>query len=259
MSESKNELVALVTGGAAGLGREICRQLAARECQVAIADQDTAGAQQTLHLCAASKAIVVKVDLGEANGPTQMVVQTVERFGRLDVLINCAAFATAESFIEMTAEGWEKTLLVNVRGIALAMSAAAKVMISAKRGRIINVTSPASRMALPNYAAYAASKAAVDSLTRSAAVALAPHQIQVNSVVPGMMNTDMQIRTEELFAKLEGQTDIQKFLDSRTARIPLGYRTTVEEVAGSIVWLALDAPAYIVAERLNISGGLDKD
>jgi NAD(P)-dependent dehydrogenase (short-subunit alcohol dehydrogenase family) len=132
-------------------------------------------------------------------------------------------------------------------------------MKAAGGGRIVNVTSPAARMALPNYAAYAASKAAVDSITRTAAVALAPFGVQVNSVAPGMMDTEMQRSTEAAMARLEGRRDIDAFVAERTARIPLGRRAEIAEVAGAVVWLALDAPAYMIAERLNMSGGLDKD
>ncbi|MBL8837099.1 MAG: SDR family oxidoreductase, partial [Alphaproteobacteria bacterium] len=98
-----------------------------------------------------------------------------------------------------------------------------------------------------------------DSLTRSGAAALAPHGVLVNSVAPGMMDTPMQRTTEALFAKLEGRSDGERFLDERTRRIPLGRRTDCETVAGAVVWLAVDAPDYITAERLNVSGGLDKD
>jgi NAD(P)-dependent dehydrogenase (short-subunit alcohol dehydrogenase family) len=203
--------------------------------------------------------LFVPVDVGSADGPQTMVRRTVEHFGRLDVLINCAAHAPVESFLAMTAESWERTLNVNVRGIALAMAEAGAQMKKQKGGRIINISSPASRMALPNYAAYAASKAAVDSITRAAAVALAPYDIQVNGVAPGMMDTPLQLRTEEIFAELEGCPDIETFRTQRTARIPAGRRTDCSEVAQAIVWLATEAPSYIVAERLNISGGLDRD
>jgi NAD(P)-dependent dehydrogenase (short-subunit alcohol dehydrogenase family) len=94
--------------------------------------------------------------------------------------------APVEAFLDMTAEAWEQALLVNVRALALAMAAAGRVMAEHGGGRIVNVTSAAARMALPNYAAYAATKAAVDSLTRTAAVALAPRGIRVNSLSPGM-------------------------------------------------------------------------
>jgi NAD(P)-dependent dehydrogenase (short-subunit alcohol dehydrogenase family) len=137
--------------------------------------------------------------------------------------------------------------------------AAGGVMKRQGSGRIVNITSPASRMALPNYAAYAASKAAVDSLTRTAAIALAPHGVTVNSVAPGMMDTEMQRSTEAALARVEGRNDLEAFLAERTRRIPLGRRAEIAEVAATVLWLALDAPQYITAERLNASGGLDKD
>ncbi len=261
MNIPEQRKVALVTGAAQGLGREICLQLATRGWCTTVADLNQDAGRQCAEECRRDgvESIFIPVDLETPDGPTEMVEAAVRHFGRLDVLVNCAAHATAEAFIEMTAGAWEQTLLVNVRAIALASAAAARQMIKQGRGRIINVTSPASRMALPNYTAYAASKAAVDSLTRSTAVALAPKNIQVNSVAPGMMNTPMQIKTEAAFAALEGQTDLKAFLAARTARIPLGRRTTCEEVTQAVVWLAADAPDYITAERLNISGGLDKD
>jgi NAD(P)-dependent dehydrogenase (short-subunit alcohol dehydrogenase family) len=114
-------------------------------------------------------------------------------------------------------------------------------------------------MALPNYAAYAATKAAVDSLTRSAAVALAAKGIRVNSVSPGMMDTPLQQETEAIFCALDGRSDLEAYKAERTARIPLGRRSDPEEMAQAVVWLAMDAPDYMTAERLNVSGGLDKD
>jgi NAD(P)-dependent dehydrogenase (short-subunit alcohol dehydrogenase family) len=251
----------VITGGAQGLGREICLQMAKKSWRIVVADLDADSGQQCALECGkhGGNSIFVQVDLETEEGPVRMIESAVEHFGQLDVLINCAAHATVEAFTEMTARSWEQTLLVNVRGIALATAAAARQMIRQGGGRIINITSPASRMALPNYAAYAASKAAVDSLTRSAAVALAAKNIQVNSVAPGMMDTQMQLKTEALFASLEGQTDMNAFLAARTARIPAGRRTTCKEVAEAVVWLAADAPDYVTAERLNVSGGLDKD
>jgi NAD(P)-dependent dehydrogenase (short-subunit alcohol dehydrogenase family) len=255
------EKTALITGAAQGLGREIGLQLVARGWRIAVADLNQALGREFVAECeaAGARAIFIHVDLKSADGPAGMVKEAIDYFGRLDTLINCAAYATAEAFCDMTAESWEETLLVNVRSIALASAAAGRQMKIQGSGRIINITSPASRMALPNYSAYAASKAAIDSLTRSAAVALASHNIQVNSVAPGMMDTPMQMKTEALFASLEGKSDLPAFLAARTARIPLGRRTSCREVAETVVWLAADAPEYITAERLNVSGGLDKD
>jgi NAD(P)-dependent dehydrogenase (short-subunit alcohol dehydrogenase family) len=251
-------MAVLVTGGARGLGAAICRQMAARGAVVAVADVDAAGAHAVAKTCG-DAAFAVAVDLASADGPAWIVDETVRRAGRLDVLVNCAAAAPAEAFLEMTAEAWERALLVNVRAVALAMAAAGRVMAAQGSGRIINVTSAAARMALPNYAAYAATKAAVDSLTRTAAVALAGQGIRVNSISPGMMDTPLQLETEAIFCRLDERSDLEAYKAERTARIPLGRRSDPEEMARAVVWLATDAPDYMTAERLNVSGGLDKD
>ena len=253
--------VAVITGGAQGLGAAVCRSLAARGWTVAVADVNAAGASSVALECEryGGPAFSIAVDLATAAGPQSMIDECVRRTGHLDVLVNCAAAAPAEAFLEMTADAWELALRVNVRAVALAMAAAAREMAKAGGGRIVNVTSAAARMALPHYAAYAATKAAVDSLTRSGAVALAKHGIRVNSISPGMMDTPLQVRTEKTFCQLEGRGDLERFREERTARIPLGHRTTPEEMAKAVVWLAADAPDYMIAERLNVSGGLDKD
>jgi 3-oxoacyl-[acyl-carrier protein] reductase len=250
--------VVLVTGGAQGLGAAVCRQLAACGWTVAVADVNDAGAQAVAATCGQA-AFAIAVDLASAEGPAWMVAEAVRRAGRLDALVSCAAVAPAEAFLDMTAEAWERALLVNVRAVALAMAAAGRVMQEQGGGRIVNVTSAAARMALPSYAAYAATKAAVDSLTRAAAVALAPNGIRVNSLSPGMMDTPLQERTERVFCDLAGRDDLEAFKAERTARIPLGRRSDPEEMARMVVWLATEAPDYMTAARLNVTGGLDKD
>ena len=253
--------VVAVTGGAQGLGEAVCLRMAARGWSVAVIDINARKASEVARECArrAPLAFPVVVDLASAEGPARMVAQTIETAKRIDALVNCAAAAPAEAFLDMTAEAWDRALKVNVRALALAMAAAAREMIKAGGGRIVNVTSAAARMALPNYAAYSASKAAVDSLTRSAAVALARHGIRVNSLSPGMMDTPLQLQTEEIFCRLEGRSDLDRFREERTGRIPLGRRTTPEEMARSVEWLVADAPEYMTAGRLNVTGGLDRD
>jgi NAD(P)-dependent dehydrogenase (short-subunit alcohol dehydrogenase family) len=252
---------AVVTGGGGGLGRSVALLLARRGWSVAIVDVDAGAAEEVARSCreAGGQAVAITADLGSADGPAAMVDRAVEAFGRIDVLVNNAGFGTCEAFLDMTAAAWDKTLDVNLRGVALATAAAGRHMAKRRSGRIINITSPASRMALPNYAAYAASKAGVDSVTRAAAVALAPLGVVVNSVAPGMMDTPLQRSTEAMLARLEGRADMEAFLAERTRRIPLGRRAECDEVAAAVVWLAADAPDYVTAERLNVSGGLDKD
>jgi 3-oxoacyl-[acyl-carrier protein] reductase len=249
--------VALVTGAGSGLGRSVAVALAQRGCLVAVADINPAGATETAALCGGGVAMVA--DLTAEGEPAATVAAVAARLGRLDILVNNAGYGAIESFFDMTPRLWDRTLALNLRTVALACAAAGRIMREQRSGRIVNVTSPASRMALPNYLAYAASKAGVDSVTRAAAVALAPFGVLVNSVAPGMMDTDMQRSTEADLARLEGRADLPGFLDERTRRIPLGRRTDCDEVAAGVVWLALDAPPYLTAERLNLSGGLDKD
>lgn len=252
----------LVSGGAGGLGAAAARALAARGCSVAVADRELEAAEAvaTDRRRMSPASFAIGVDLATAEGPARMVEEAAEGLGGLDALVQCAAAAPAEAFLAMTASAWEAALLVNVRACALADAAAGRIMKAQGRGgRIVHVTSVAARMALPDYAAYAASKAAVDSLTRSAAVALAPFGIAVTSLSPGMMDTPLQLRTEDTFARLAGRSDLEAFRAERTARIPMGRRTDPEEMAAMIVWLVLDAPAYMTAARLNVTGGLDKD
>ena len=252
---------ALVTGAGGGLGREVAVGLAERGCSVAVLDIKKEGSEETAELCrrAGGKVVTIIDDLTRDGAPDEAVNAVVEAWAGLDILINNAGYGAIEPFLAMTAKLWVKTLSLNVTALALACASAGRVMREQRSGRIVNITSPASRMALPNYTAYAASKAAVDAVTRAAAVALAPHGVLVNSLAPGMMDTEMQKATEAELARIEGRSDLQAFLDERTRRVPLGRRAEVAEVAAGVVWLCLDAPDYMTAERLNLSGGLDKD
>ncbi|MBL8580330.1 MAG: SDR family oxidoreductase [Mesorhizobium sp.] len=255
--DTAEQRTALVTGAGGGMGRVIAHQLAQRGVRIAIADLNADGLAETAK--ASDTVLHLAGDLNREDASDNAIRAVVERWGHLDILVNNAGYGVIEPFLEMTRKSWERTLGINVTALAMLTVAAGRVMKDAGRGRIVNITSPASRMALPNYAAYSASKAAVDSITRAAAVALAPHGVQVNSLAPGMMDTEMQRSTEATMARIEGREDFETFLAERTKRIPLGRRAEISEIAAAVVWLALDAPDYLVAERLNMSGGLDKD
>ena len=251
----------LVTGAAGGMGRELALQFSRRGCVLSLSDIDGPGLVDTAELCRNENIDVLEIvgDLSKEGEPERIVSSVVERFGGIDVVVNNAACGVVEDFFDGTFMNWSRTMALNVVALALTCCAAGRIMKNQLSGRIINVTSPGSRMALPDYAAYSASKAAVDSITRSASAALAPYGVLVNSVAPGMMNTEMQRTTELALARVNRRPDFQEFLDERTRRIPLGRRAEVAEIASVIVWLGLDAPNYMTAERLNISGGLDKD
>jgi 3-oxoacyl-[acyl-carrier protein] reductase len=251
----------LVTGAAGGLGREIALQLAARGCRLGIADINAEALAGTAATARGAGAEVEEIasDLTLPDAPEAAVARIAGRWGGIDALVNNAGYGVIEPFLESTHAAWTRTLALNVTALAMCCKAAGRVMRDQRSGRIVNITSPGSRMALPDYTAYAASKAGVDSITRALAVALAPYGVLVNSLAPGMMDTKMQRSTEADLARRQGRADLQAFLDERTARVPLGRRAEVAEIAASVVWLALDAPAYMTAARLNVSGGLDKD
>jgi NAD(P)-dependent dehydrogenase (short-subunit alcohol dehydrogenase family) len=253
-----DERTILVTGAGGGMGREIARLCLSRGVRVAAADLSLAALRETMG-DAQDSALLLAGDLTSDGAPEATVAAVVDRWGRIDALVNNAGYGAIEPFLEMRRSTWQRTLDINTVALAMLTASAGRFMRDAGRGRIVNVTSPASRMALPHYTAYAASKAAVDAITRSAAVALAPYGVQVNSIAPGMMDTEMQRSTEADIARIEGRTDMQQFLAERTARIPLGRRADIREIAESVAWLALDAPDYMTAERLNMSGGMDKD
>jgi len=257
MIDTSEQRTALVTGAGGGMGREIAHQLRDRGVRIAAADLDASGLAETA--AAGDGVLHIVGDLTRDGAAEEAVATVLARWGRLDVLVNNAGYGVIEPFLGMTRESWDRTLGINVTALAMLTAAAGRTMKDARTGRIVNITSPASRMALPNYTAYAASKAAVDAVTRAAAVALAPHGVLVNSLAPGMMDTEMQRSTEAAIAEIEGRSDFETFLAERTGRIPLGRRAEIAEVAAVVVWLALDAPNYMTAERLNMSGGLDKD
>lgn len=252
---------ALVTGGATGLGREVAVMLAQRGVAVALADVSAEGLRGTVDKIAvhSGKHLSIQADLTDSGAPEKVIGQCCAKWGQLDMLVNNAAFGAIEPFFESSAELWNKTFAINVTALLMLSVAAGKVMRERRSGRIVNLTSPAARMALPNYAAYAASKAAVDSITRASAIALAPFGVLVNSVSPGMMDTEMQRSTESRLAEVENRPDLEQFLEERTRRVPLGRRADISEVAEVVIWLLMDAPMYVTAARLNASGGLDKD
>jgi 3-oxoacyl-[acyl-carrier protein] reductase len=242
---------ALVTGAASGLGSAVAAGLIQRGCVVALVDLVQTPASVNAH--------AIVQDLTAPGGAEAAVSRSIAALGGLDVVINNAGYGVGEAFLDMQEDTWDRTLDLNLKALALICAAAGRHMRGQRSGRIVNITSPASRMALPNYLAYAASKAGVDAVTRAAAVALAPFGVTVNSLAPGMMDTAMQRITERQLAAIEEREDIDVFLAERTRRIPLGRRVDTSVVAGTVIWLALDAPDYITAERLNVSGGLDKD
>jgi len=250
----------LVTGAAQGLGKASSFAFGRRGARVAMVDLNEAVLNNAVAelLDQGIECAGIVANIAESGAPQTIVDKTIELFGSLNILVNNAAVSSVEALLDVTESEWDKVFAVNVKALFFLLQASARVMKTSGGGRIINVSSPGARMTLTNYTSYATSKAAVDYITRTAAANLGPYGITVNAIAPGRMDTPMQRITEESNAAAMG-VDLKSYIQSRTVDIPLRRRTTPEEVAEGIVWLATQAASYVTANRLNISGGLELD
>jgi len=252
--------VVLITGAAQGLGKATALAFAARGAAVALVDMNETLLNETADQLrrGGGECATFAADITSPGAASSIVKRTVGQLGRLDILINNAAASSVEALLDVTEREWDKIFAVNVKALFFLLQAAARVMKESGGGRIVNVSSPGTRMTLTNYTSYATSKAAVDYITRTAAANLGVYGITVNAVAPGRMDTPMQRVTEESNAAAAG-VDLKAYIQSRTVDIPLRRRTTPEEVAEGIVWLATQTASYVTGNRLNISGGLELD
>ena len=236
--------VAVVTGAARGVGRAMIGAFARAGARVVAADRDEAGLAET---CAPFPDAVLPVvaDVSTPQGATRIVEAALQHFGRLDICVNNAAVAPHTALLEETVEVWDRVYAVNCRGTFLMTQAAARAMVAAKRGgRIINFSSGASRRGGPGAAAYASSRAAVESFSRVAAIELAPHGILVNTVSPGLIDTQPKPLPPAMAEALGG----------RIPNLPLARPGQPEEVVQVVLFLASDAATYIDAAVVAVDG-----
>ncbi|MFI5356069.1 MAG: SDR family NAD(P)-dependent oxidoreductase [Opitutales bacterium] len=248
---------ALVVGGGAGLGRAIAVAFARAGATLAVADLTVATARETLALAGqADPGLALAMNVAQPAEIRAGIQAVATRFGRLDIMVNCAAICLVDPLPNVTPERWDQVFDINARGAFFCLTAAAEVMLPRKYGRLITISTPATRLAVPNFATYGASKAAVDSFTKSCAAAWAPHGLTVNTIVPGRMTGGMVDALDRDLAKLTGQ-DLAALTASRTQSLPMQRRVDPAEVAQAAVWLASEAAAYVTAERFNFTGGME--
>jgi acetoin reductase-like protein len=254
--------VALVTGAARGIGRAIALRFARDGATVAVADQNLDGVREVAAEieAAGQAALAVQVDVRNFGQIGSMVSQVVGAFGRIDVLANNAGVVRVERLLDVTEDHWDLVLDVNAKGVFFVMQAVARQMKDQApgpdglRGRIINTASIAAKPGgRPMFAPYAASKAAVWSMTQSAAVALAP-DVTVNCVCPGIVDTAMWEQIDAEWNELEGFAEGEAW-KRRVAAIPLGRPEVPEDVAGMFAFLAGPDAAYITGQPFTIDGG----
>ena len=249
-----NGKVALITGGARGIGRAIAQRYVEEGAIVAVADLLAAEAEATARELG-ERAFAVAVDVTRQDSIDAMVEAVVKRAGGIDILVNNAAVFDMQPFLEITRENFDKQLNVNVKGLLFTLQAVARQMVAQGRGgKIINFSSQAGRRGEALVAVYCASKAAVISLTQSAAKALIPHKINVNGIAPGVVDTPMWDQVDALFAKYEGLPIGEKKRQVGAA-VPYGRMGRPEDLTGMAVFLASEDADYVVAQTYNVDGG----
>ncbi len=249
--------VAIVTGAGRGVGRGIALELALNGANVVVADLnlDTAEAVADEIDSLERNALPLLVDVTVQSQMCAMVAKAVTELGRLDIMVNNAGVGHVKPFLEITEDEWDKVFAVNLKGMLFGMQAAAKAMINQERcGRIVNISSVAGKSGRPVLASYAASKAAVINLTQSAAMALAPHNITVNAICPGVVDTHMG---KSVIAQMQAYVDEGKIPEEliRIPEAPLGPRAEPEDIAKMAAFLASDDADYITGQSINVDGG----
>ncbi|MFT3957353.1 MAG: SDR family oxidoreductase [Piscinibacter sp.] len=247
MTTSSDTRVTVVTGGAMGIGAEVCTRLAAAGHAVWVADRDLAAAEATAQALRDSGADVraLPLDVADAASVAQAFAQVDEVHGRCDVLVNCAGIAKVFPFLDFPLDNFVATMAVNVTGTLLCSQHAARLMLRRRWGRIVNIASVAGMRAVGSgRTAYGTSKGAVIALTRQMAVELAEHGITANAVAPGPVDTPM---TRTLHT--------EQFRQEYSRAIPMNRYGSTGEIASAVIYLASDDASYISGAVLAVDGG----
>jgi NAD(P)-dependent dehydrogenase (short-subunit alcohol dehydrogenase family) len=246
--------VAIVTGGASGIGKAIVKRFFDEGARLVVADRDETAAEALAKSLGAG-AFSVPLEVTKQESIDHLVAVVAERAGGIDVLVNCAAVYALTPVTEVSRDEWSMLFSINVDGTFFTMQAVAKQMIKQGRGgKIINLASQAGRRGERLGAAYCATKAAVISLTQSAGLALIEHRINVNAIAPGIIDTPMWDVVDREFARLENLPVGEKKRQI-SRQIPYGRMGQPEEVAGCAVFLASDDSDYVIAQTYGVDGG----
>jgi NAD(P)-dependent dehydrogenase (short-subunit alcohol dehydrogenase family) len=242
--------VAIVTGGARGIGAAIAKRYVAAGVRVLIADVDEAAGRETAHALGEKQCRFSKADVGKAADAARIVEEAVAAFGSLDIAVNNAGIIHTADFIDIAEADFDRVIRINLKGVFLTAQAAAKRMVAQVQagkpaGTIINMSSINAVVAIPNQVPYCVAKGGVDQLTKVMALSLAPHGIRVNAIGPGSIMTD-------ILRNIASDKAAQSRLLSRT---PLGRVGEVEEIAAVAAFLASTDASYITGQTIYADGG----
>ncbi len=250
MSMKFSGRVALVTGGAAGIGRATAQAFAGEGLQVVVADLDVAGGEGTVELirAAGGDAVFVRCNVTNESDVQNLLAQAVNAYGRVDYAFNNAGIEIEKGKLaEGSVDEFDAIMGVNVKGVWLCMKYQLPLMLAQGGGAIVNTASVAGLGAAPKMSIYAASKHAVIGLTKSAAIEYAKKNIRVNAVCPAVINTDMFRRAYEADPKKA---------DFAAAMHPVGRIGKVEEIASAVLYLCSDGAAFTTGHSLAVDGGV---
>ena len=246
----------LVTGAGSGIGRAIALAFAGAGARVAAADIDAGAASATVEAAGGGAAMPVQADVGDVAGIDRMVSEVVAELGRLDVMVNNAGVTRGAYIMDITEDDWDRMHRINAKGVFFCLQRAAREMVPRRRGRIINIASIAGRgFAGTSNAAYAASKGAVISLTKTAAQQLARHDVNVNAICPGVTMTEMVSRLVAERAEQRG-VSVDEAMAAAVKPIPLRRANDPEDIAAMAVFLASPGARNITGQCYNVDGGL---
>ncbi|CAN5541930.1 L-iditol 2-dehydrogenase [soil metagenome] len=237
---------AVITGAARGIGRAMVHRFLEAGATVVAADRDALGLTETFSETDSPNLVSISADISTVDGAASIVDLAVQTFGGLDILINNAAVAPHATLLDERVEVWDTVYGVNCRGTFLMTQAAARAMIAGgKPGRIINFSSGVTKRGSAGAACYASSRAAVESFTRVAAIELAQHNILVNCVSPGLIDTQPKPLPPTM----------AESLGRRIPALPLARPGEPDEVANVVLFLASDAASYVTGAIIDVEGG----
>lgn len=240
--------VAIITGAGLGIGKAIALRFAREGADVVVIGRTLDKIQETAKEAeqVGVGSLAVKADISVSADVARMVKATVDRFGRIDILVNNAGVIARKSLLETTEEEWDEMMAVNLKGVFLCCKEVVPVMIKQGKGKIINIAAVTGQIGIRHRGAYGASKAGVINLTATMALELAPHNINVNTISPGWIET-------HLVTPLTASSEMEKTI---LKSIPSGRVGQPEDVASTAVFLASDESDYIQGSVIVVDGGL---
>ena len=248
--------ITLITGAGSGIGRETSLAFAKENVQLILLDKNTGGILETEKMIVSEhRPLCITADITKEQEVKDAVQQVIERFGKIDILVNCTGVSTMQWSWNLTEEEWDFNMDVNAKGCWLICKHVIPHMIKEKAGRIVLTASMAGKQGAPLLAHYCASKYAVIGLCESIAKEVAQYNITVNAVCPGYVKTPMQDREVQWEAKLRGIDDPEKVREEYIALTPLGRLSVPDDIAKGILFLASDQAAFMTGETIKISGG----